>query len=73
MLNHDNVRLRLKLSYIEVWNVKDQFDMSSSARESLTAFLRYRQRAMTRIHFHYAHLLTSVFELFSHYSITLVC
>ena len=61
VLSDDNVRLRIKLSYVEVWNISDQFDVSSSSRETLTAFLQYRQHALTRIHFHYAHLLTSVF------------
>jgi len=55
-----SARLRMKLSHVDVWNIVDQFDLSSSSRKTLSLFLRYRQRTLARVHFHYAHLLTSV-------------
>jgi len=67
MVSDDGVRLRIQLSHVEVWNVVDQFKVSASSRQLLTTFLQYRQHALTRTHFHYAHLLTSALLLTFHY------
>jgi Reprolysin (M12B) family zinc metalloprotease len=61
LLNDANVKIKLRLVYVELWNQDDLFEVSRNAREALTAFLRYRKETLTHVQFDYAHFMRSVF------------
>ena len=60
LMNDANVRIKLRLVYVELWNQHDLFDVSSNARQALTGFLRYRKDTLTHVHFNYAHFIRFV-------------
>ena len=59
-MNDANVKIKLRLVYVELWNQHDLFDVSSNARQALTGFLRYRKDTLTHVHFNYAHFIRLV-------------
>ena len=57
-MSQANVKIKLRLVYVELWNSHDLFHVDTNARSTLTSFLKYRVDALTLAHFDYAHFMT---------------
>ncbi len=56
----EGLGVQLQLVLVDIWNMKDEFEVRRNARWTLHNFLQYRHKLLRAVPYHVAHFITYV-------------